>query len=162
MTTHANGQEARFELTLGPDAVTVEVDESRHPLEAIQGACYRLLDRCYVYLSRPRPGAVTVRLTPRAAAPAAAVEALGVELAQALVGQTVRVQLAQAAARIREYTTAAALRAATAAPSVDELLAELESEDLLEDPLEIMVPWEQKHGGGATGPAGGGSGAANG
>ena len=26
------------------------------------------------------------------------------------------------------------------------MLAELESEDLLEDPLEIMVPWEEKHG----------------
>jgi hypothetical protein len=29
---------------------------------------------------------------------------------------------------------------------VDDLLAELESEELLEDPLEIMVPWEEKHG----------------
>jgi hypothetical protein len=26
------------------------------------------------------------------------------------------------------------------------LLAELEAEELLEDPLEIMVPWEEKHG----------------
>ena len=48
--------------------------------------------------------------------------------------------------RIREYYTAAALRAAASAPSVDDLLAELESEELLEDPLEIMVPWEEKHG----------------
>jgi len=57
-----------------------------------------------------------------------------------------RLRLSQATARIREYYTAAALRAAASVPSIDDLLAELESEELGEDPLQIMVPWEEKHG----------------
>jgi hypothetical protein len=62
------------------------------------------------------------------------------------LSQATRLRLSQATMRIREYYTAAALRAAASAPSVDDLLAELETEELLEDPLEIMVPWEEKHG----------------
>jgi len=54
--------------------------------------------------------------------------------------------LSQATARIREYYTAAALRAAAAAPSVDDLLAELDAEELEDDPLEISVPWDAKTG----------------
>ena len=55
-------------------------------------------------------------------------------------------RLSQATTRIREYYTAAALRAAASAPSVDDLLAELDSEELGDDPLEIQVPWEEKAG----------------
>jgi hypothetical protein len=62
------------------------------------------------------------------------------------LSQALRLKLSEATSRIREYYTAAALRAATSAPSIDDLLAELESEELGEDPLEIMVPWEEKHG----------------
>jgi len=62
------------------------------------------------------------------------------------LSQATRLRLSQATARIREYYTAAALRAAASAPSVDDLLAELDAEDLGDDPLEISVPWEAKYG----------------
>jgi hypothetical protein len=88
-----------------------------------------------------------VRLTSREPATPAQLDALAGEFANELLSQVTRLRLAQATSRIREYYTAAALRAAASAPSVDDLLAELESEELLEDPLEIMVPWEEKHGG---------------
>lgn len=140
-------QQSRLGFSLGPDRIAFEVDEAVYPLEAIYGASYLFLDRCYVYLSRSRAAAVDVRLTSRDSATAAQLDALAGEFANELLSQALRLKLAQSTARIREYYTAAALRAAASAPSVDDLLAELESEELLEDPLEIMVPWEEKHGG---------------
>jgi len=138
--------ESRLGFTLGPDQIAFEVDESVYSLEAIYGSCYVFLEKCFVYLSRPKPEVVGVRLTSKESATPAELEALAGEFANELLAQTIRQRLSQASARIREYYTAAALRAATSAPSVDDLLAELESEELLEDPLEIMVPWEEKHG----------------
>jgi len=140
------GAQSRLDFSLGPDHISFEVDESVYPLEAIYGASYVFLDRCFVYLSRPRADVVTVRLTARGSATPAELDGLAGEFANELLSQSLRLRLSQSTSRIREYYTAAALRAATSAPSVDDLLAELESEELLEDPLEIMVPWEEKHG----------------
>ena len=139
-------QDSRLGFAVGENHISFEVDETVYPLEAVYGASYLFLEKCFVYLSRPRAAAVDVRLTAREAATPADLDALAGEFANELLSQATRLRLSQASARIREYYTAAALRAAAAAPSVDELLAELEAEELLEDPLEIMVPWEEKHG----------------
>jgi len=139
-------QESRLGFTLGPDHISFEVEESVYPLEAVYGACYLFLEKCFVYLTRPKDEVVRVRLTSQDPASPAELDALAGEFANELLAQALRQKLSASTARIREYYTAAALRAATAAPSIDELLAELESEELLEDPLEIMVPWEEKHG----------------
>lgn len=146
MPTADEVQQSRLGFSLAPDRVSFEVDESVYPLEAVYGACYLFLEKCFVYLSRPKPDVVAVHLTARESTTPAALDALAGEFANELLAQVARQRLAQSTARIREYYTAAALRAAAAAPSVDDLLAELESEELFEDPLEIMVPWEEKHG----------------
>ena len=139
--------ESRLGFSLGPDQVSFDVDESVYPLEAIYGACYLFVDRCFVLLSRPRERAVAVRLTSRGAATPAELDALAGEFLNELLSQATRLRLSQATARIREYYTAAALRAAAAAPSVDDLLAELDAEELGDDPLDIVVPWDEKGGG---------------
>ena len=139
-------QESRLGFVIGPDHIAFDVDESVYSLEALYGACYLFIEKCFVYLSRPKPGVVTVRLTSREPASTVQLDELAGEFANELLSQATRLQLASATARIREYYTAAALRMATSTPSIDELLAELESEELGEDPLEIMVPWEEKHG----------------
>jgi His-Xaa-Ser system protein HxsD len=139
-------QQSRLGFSLRPDQISFEVDESVYSLEAVYGACYLFLERCFVYLSRSGPGVVQVRLTARETASPEQLDALAGEFANELLSQVTRQRLAESTARLREYYTAAALRAAASAPSVDDLLAELESEELLEDPLEIMVPWEEKHG----------------
>ena len=146
MAEQSETRSSRLGFSLGQDHISFEVDESIYPLEALYGASYLFLDRCFVFLSRTPSGAVTVRLTAREAASAEALDALAGEFGNELLSQVTRLRLSQSTARIREFYTAAALRAAASAPSVDELLAELESEELLEDPLEIMVPWEEKHG----------------
>ena len=146
MSEQAGTQESRLGFSLGPDHVSFEVDEELYPLEAVYGACYLFLDKCFIYLSRSKPQVVDVRLTARESVTPAELDVLAGEFANELLSQALRLRLSQATLRIREYYTAAALRAAASAPSVDDLLAELESEELMEDPLEIMVPWEEKHG----------------
>lgn len=146
MAEQSETRESRLGFSLGQDHISFEVDESIYPLEALYGASYLFLERCFVFLSRTPSGAVTVRLTAREGASPQVLEGLAGEFGNELLSQVARLRLSQSTARIREFYTAAALRAAAAAPTVDELLAELESEELLEDPLEIMVPWEEKHG----------------
>ena len=138
--------QSRLGFSLAKDQISFEVDESVYPLEALYGACYLFLEKCFVYLSRSKPQFVDVRLTARGSATPTELDALAGEFANELLSQALRLRLSQSTARIREYYTAAALRAAASAPSIDDLLAELESEELGEDPLEIMVPWEEKHG----------------
>lgn len=135
---------SRLGFSIAKDHVSFEVDESVYPLEAVYGACYLFVERCFVYLTRPVAGTVGVRLTSREPVTAEALDALAGEFANELLSQALRLRLSQSTARIREYYSAAALRAAASAPSIDDLLAELESEELGEDPLEIMVPWEEK------------------
>ena len=138
--------ESRLGFSLGRDHVSFDVDETVYPLEAIYGAAYLFVDRCFVFLSRPKPQVVHVRLTHRGPATATELDALTGEFMNELLSQTTRLRLSQATSRLREYYTAAALRAAASAPSVDDLLAELDAEELGDDPLEISVPWEEKHG----------------
>ena len=137
--------ESRLGFSLGRDHVSFEVDESIYPLEAIYGASYLFVDRCFVFLSRPGPRVVNVRLTSRGPATPPELDTLAGEFVNELLSQAARLRLSQATTRIREYYTAAALRAAASAPSVDDLLAELDSEELGDDPLEITVPWEEKN-----------------
>ena len=146
MAASEGQRDIQLGFSLGPDHISLEVDEGVFDLDALYGTAYQFVDRCFVYLSRSDSGALLARLTTRAAATPQQLESLAGEFASQLAAQSTRLKLSQATARLREYYLAAALRAAAAAPSVDDLLAELESEDLLEDPLEIMVPWEQKHG----------------
>ncbi len=130
----------------GSNHIAFDLNESLYSLDAIYGASYLFVDRCFVYLSRPQPEIVRVRLTARGAETPEGLDALAGEFGNQLLAQVLRLRLAQSTARIREYYTAASLRAAASAPSIDDLLAELESEEFSEDPLEIMVPWEEKHG----------------
>lgn len=138
--------QSRLGVTLDRDQASFDVDETVYSLEAIYGAAYLFVDRCFVFLSRPKAQTVNVRLTSRGPATAAEVEALAGEFMNELLSQAMRLRLSQATTRIREYYTAAALRAAAAAPSVDDLLAELDAEELEDDPLEISVPWEASPG----------------
>ncbi len=136
--------ESRLGVSFGRDHASFDVDETVYSLEAIYGGAYLFVDRCFVFLSRPRPQVVNVRLTSRAPATSAELEVLAGEFMNEMLSQATRLRLSHAAARIREYYTAAALRAAASAPSVDDLLAELDAEELGDDPLEISVPWEGK------------------
>jgi His-Xaa-Ser system protein HxsD len=103
-----------FGFSLGLEHISFNVGESVYPIEAIYGACYLFVDRCFIYLSRTKQGAIKVRLTARGPATSADLDTLAGEFANEL--------LAQATARIREHYAAAALRSASAGPTTDDLL----------------------------------------
>ena len=123
--------------------VRFPIDESLFPLDAIYGAAYLFVDRCYVFLDRPTDQVVEVQLRTKGEADEAALEALAGEFANELLNQVVRQRVGESTAQIREYYMAKAFFADSNQTSIDALLAELDAEELEEDPLEISVPWEE-------------------
>ncbi|MFZ5479996.1 MAG: His-Xaa-Ser system protein HxsD [Myxococcota bacterium] len=135
---------------MSADALTTEVAERRvrfvvneevYDLDVIQGAAYLFLDRCYVFLDRPGDRRVEVVLRTKGEADAAALEALAGEFANELLNQALRKNIGASNARIREFLMAKAFFSVDAPSTIDRLLAELDAEEMKEDPLEIPVPW---------------------
>ncbi|MCO4769228.1 MAG: His-Xaa-Ser system protein HxsD [Deltaproteobacteria bacterium] len=128
---------------LGARAVSFDLHEELYAKEAVYGAAYLFVDRAYVFLTRPSDGHVRVRLRSRGAATEDQLVALAGEFANELLNQMVRRQVSEATSQIREYTLARAFFGNDGRASIDALLAELDAEDLDDDPLEIEVPWER-------------------
>jgi len=139
------GAEGSSELTFDLDSnrVTFAIDEEIYPRDAIYGAAYLFLSRCYVFLGRPADKTVSVQLRSKTPADEDALVALAGEYANELLNQVVRVRVGEATARIREYTLAKAFFSDPGRSTIDALLAELDAEELDEAPLEIEVPWEK-------------------
>lgn len=138
------------ELTFQIDdrRVSCTLDESLYPRDAVYGAAYLFVDRCYVFLSRPADARIEVRLKAKKAATQDELEALAGEFANELLNQVIRARVAESTGRLREYTLARALFVDDTRSSIDALLAELDAEELAEEPLEIPVPWEKVGGSG--------------
>lgn len=126
--------------------VRFEVDESLYTLDAIYGAAYLFLDRCYVFLDRPGDRRVQVVLRTRGAAETAELEALAGQFANELLNQALRKQISESNGRLREYIMARALFSADGPSTIDRLLAELDAEEMADDALDIPVPWEKPSG----------------
>ena len=134
-----------LELAFDVSARTVSFDlnEELYAKEAVYGAAYLFVDRVYVFLTRPGDNQIRVRLRSREEADEEALIALAGEFANELLNQMVRRQVGDATAQIRQYTLARAFFGDEGRASIDALLAELDAEDLDDDPLEIEVPWER-------------------
>ena len=50
MTAQNGKQETVLDYSVGQHSVSFELAENSYPLEAICGAAYLLVDRCFVYL----------------------------------------------------------------------------------------------------------------
>ncbi|MEZ4444998.1 MAG: His-Xaa-Ser system protein HxsD [Polyangiaceae bacterium] len=137
-------QEVDFSFMLAEREVSFVIDEDLYALEAIYGASYIFIDRCYVFLSRPADRKVQVRLRAKEDADEATMEALAGEFANELLNSQLRFRLGQSTAAIREQYMARAFFSGHKNATVAELLAELDAEELEEEPLDIAVPWEKK------------------
>ena len=132
--------------------VAFTLDEALYPRDAILGAAYLFVDRCFLFLARPADKQVQVRLKlKKGGADPDALEALAGEFGNALLDQVVRFRVAESTGRIREYYMARAFFTTATQSSIDQLLAELDDEELEDDELEIEVPWETPD---ATAPEG--------
>lgn len=124
--------------------VRFTVDESLYDLDVVFGTAYLFLDRCYVWLDRPADRKVEVVLRARGAATEAQLEELAGEFANELLNQALRKRVGDANARIREFIMAKAFFSVDAPSTIDRLLAELDEEEMKDDPLEIPVPWDSE------------------
>ena len=131
------------QVDLGRGAITLQVDASIYPLEALYGASYVFIDRAYVLLDRPAPDRFRVTLTAKKGATETFLRALAGEFANELLNQVMRRRVGESTAKIREYYMAKVFSGANRPATIEALLAELDEEELAEDPLSIAVPWEK-------------------
>ena len=134
-----------FQYSTEAEQVSFAVPVSLYPIDAIYGAAYLFVDRCWVFLSRPSDESVGVHLKPKPDGESS-LEALAGEFANELLNQAMRVKIGDATASIREYYMARAFFTTPVQSSIDALLAELDAEELEDDDLEISVPWEEGDG----------------
>lgn len=140
--TAAAEDHADFTFELSAREIAFVIDEDLYALDAIYGACYTFIDRVWVFLSRPADRKVRVRLRTKKGADEAALEALAGEFANELLNSQLRFRIGRATATIREQYMARAFGASSQATTIADLLAELDAEELEEEPLEIPVPWK--------------------
>jgi His-Xaa-Ser system protein HxsD len=129
---------------MGEGCVRVEFDESLYPKDAIYGAAYVFIDRCYVHLDRVGEGRIQVTLS--AKKPGADVSALSGEFQNELLGQAWRRQIVEENRGLLESITTRALGGAAGPPGLDELLAmDIGEATAFDDPLGIAMSWEEKY-----------------
>lgn len=129
----------------GSDALVVELDEALYPKDAVYGAAYVFIDRCYVRLDRPAPGRISVRLKPKASVETPLADLAG-ELENELLGQAWRRLLVEENRRLVETVTTQALAGAAGPPGLDELLEmDVDDQAAFDDPLGIAMSWEEKY-----------------
>jgi His-Xaa-Ser system protein HxsD len=135
-----------IKATLGPGTLQIELDEQLYPKDAIYGAAYVFIDRCYVHLDRAGEGRVRVTLRAKRGGPELT-EAFAGELENELLGQAWRLEIAAQNRQLIETITTRALGGAAGPPGLDELLAmDIGEETAFEDPLGIAMSWEEKYG----------------
>jgi len=131
--------------TFGEGWMELEFDEGLYPKDAIYGAAYVFIDRCYVHLDRPSDGRVRVRLRAKRGALEGA-EALAGEFENEALGQAWRRQITEENRAFIESITARAIAGAAGPPGLDDLLSmDIGPETAFEDPLGIAMSWEEKY-----------------
>ena len=160
---------------IGDNMVTFLVDPEVFSLEILRGAAFLFIDRCYVHLDK-NPDGFVVRLKGKDALEDGELEALQGEFENELLNQSIRQQVNERNARLRELILAKAIFAGTSPDHLQEVRegfseklgeqtlagvadegnaeeeAELErllaeiEEDLADDPLGIAIPWDEKYG----------------
>lgn len=142
-----------IKAVLGEGAVEIELDEGLYPKDAIYGAAYVFIDRCYVHLDRAGDGRVRVTLRSKKGAPLDSQACAG-ELENELLAQAWRRQIIEENRQLIEAITTRALGGAAGPPGLDELLAmDIGEATAFDDPLGIAMSWEEKYkkkGGGAA------------
>ena len=87
--------------------LSLQLDTSVYPLDAIQAAAYAFTDRLNVLIDRKGKGPVSVHFKPKAGTKD--IEALSIEFQNELLHETLRLKVSQANQKIREYIVTKAL-----------------------------------------------------
>ncbi|MCA9593273.1 MAG: His-Xaa-Ser system protein HxsD [Myxococcales bacterium] len=144
-TTKTDPEAVDFTFELSDREISFDLDEELYALDAVYGAAYLFIDRAYVYLARPADKKVRIRLrTKSKTATPDELEELAGEFANELLNSQLRLRIGRATATLREQYMAKAFFGEQQSSTISELLAELDAEELAEDPLEVAVPWDKK------------------
>lgn len=92
-----------------PDEIVVNVDETVYHLTAVLRACYWFTDRCYVFVSRPSPGFLSVHIRAKTSTGAELLPAVSGEFANALLDYELRRQIDTQTGQIRDLLVAKAV-----------------------------------------------------
>jgi His-Xaa-Ser system protein HxsD len=134
-----------IKAVLGEGAVELEFDEGLYPKDAIYGAAYVFIDRCYVHLDRAGDRRIKVTLRSKKGAPLDSQACAG-ELENELLAQAWRRQILDENRQLVEAITTKALGGAAGPPGLDELLAmDIGEATAFDDPLGIAMSWEEKY-----------------
>jgi len=133
-------------------SVRIEVDLDVHSRDAVLGAAYVFIDRCYVWLDKGSDGNLVVVLTARGGDDGT-LEALAGDFGNELLAQSARAAVYERNGDLIQAIVNRALVGAGAggdgAPAALDL-SELESLELddepFDDPLGIAMSWQQKYG----------------
>ncbi|MFH2008457.1 MAG: His-Xaa-Ser system protein HxsD [bacterium] len=126
-----------------------DIGLSTYPMDAVFGASYVFLDRCYVYLDKTPDKRIAIVLRGKETLDREALEALAGEFSNELLHQVLRTRIAKRTGKVREMIIGRALFSAEGpAASEDEFDYDDfgDDADYLDDPLGIAVPWEEKYG----------------
>lgn len=127
-------------------AVSITVDATLYPLEALYGASYIFIDRCYLLLDKPDAGHFKVTLAPkRGALDAEALRQLVGEFSNELLSCAWRSSITAENKTLIESVVSRAIAGAMGPPSFDELASFDFTETPFEDPLGIAQSWEEKY-----------------
>jgi His-Xaa-Ser system protein HxsD len=139
--------EALVSTSVTDRSVSMNLDAELYPLQAVYGASYIFLDRCFVFLDRPEPGQLRVTLSAKQAVDEAeALRQLIGEFANELLSCAWRHQVTQDNRVAIETVTVQAIAGAMGEPSLDDLADFDFTDEALDDPLGIAQSWEEKHG----------------
>lgn len=141
-TPSAEPSTATFTIALDDRSLGLLLSEDLYPLDAIYGAAYLFVDRCYVYFDRPADKQVQVRFRAKSDVEDTDLEAIAGEFCNEVLNQVVRLRVGESTKTLREYYLARAFFGDDTRSSIDALLAELDADELEDDPLEIQVPWD--------------------
>jgi His-Xaa-Ser system protein HxsD len=137
------------QVALDTNRAAITLDRDVYPLDAVYGAAYVFIDRCYVLFDAPDDKHIRVELAGRQPLSAEALGELAGEFGNELVTQLWRSRVLE---HNRPLVQALASRALSGAAGLegleglDEMPGEL-SADAFDDPLGIAIPWEEKYGG---------------
>ncbi len=127
-------------------SVSITVDETLYPLEALYGAAYIFIDRTYVFLDRSEAGKFKITLSSKKGdADDASLKALVGEFANELLSCAWRQKILAENRVAIETVTMQAISGAMGPPSLDDLAAFDFTEEPFEDPLGIAMSWEDKY-----------------
>ena len=131
---------------LSQGTASFTVDPSLYPLDALYGAAYVFIDRCFVFLEKDAKGHVVVSLSPKKGpADPPTLESWAGEFGNELLSCAWRHQIAIANRQVLEQVTSLALAGAMGPPSLEDLSNFDFSSQPLEDPLGIAMSWEEKY-----------------